>query len=108
MNTWVWQWILSFRMKNNTRHLDGETVVFQLPGYASKKEKNERFFSSPFYTHPQGYKMCVVVNGNGEGEGAHVSVFIMLFEGRYDNQLHWPILGTVIFELLNSWLMTST
>ena len=82
---------------------EGETVVFQLPGYASKKEKNEIFYSTPFYTHPGGYKMCIMVyaNGNGDGGGTHVSVFTKLLEGRYDNQLHWPFLGTATYELLN-------
>ena len=32
---------------------------------------------------------------------AHVSVFTKLLEGRYDDQLHWPFLGTVTYELLN-------
>ena len=35
------------------------------------------------------------------GEGTHIPVFTELLEGRYDNQLHWPFLGTVTYELLN-------
>ena len=82
---------------------EGEAVIFQLPEYASKKEKNERFYSTPFYTHPGGYKMYVRVdtNGNGDGKGTHVSLFTELLEGLYDNQLRWPFLGTVTYELLN-------
>ena len=82
---------------------EGEAVVFQLPGYASKKEKNEIFYSTPFYSHPGGYKMCIRIdaNGYGDGKGTHVSVFTKLLEDRYDNQLHWPFLGTVTYELLN-------
>ena len=82
---------------------EGEAVVFQLPGYASKKEKNESFYSTPFYTHPGGYKMSIRIdtNGHGDGEGTHVSVFSELLEGRYDNQLQWPFLGTAIVEQLN-------
>ena len=82
---------------------EGEAVAIQLPGFASKKEKNEIFFCTPFYTHPGGYKMCIAIyaNGNGDGEGTHVSVFTKLSEGHYDNQLHWPFLGTVMVEVLN-------
>ena len=82
---------------------EGDAIVFELPGYASKKENNETFYSTPFYTHPGGYKMCINVdaNGYGEGEGTHVSVFTVLLEGRYDDQLHWPFQGTVTYELLN-------
>ena len=82
---------------------EGEAVIFQLPGYASKKEKNETFYSTPFYTHPGGYKMCVNVdaNGYGDGKGSHVSAFFKLVDGHYDTKLQWPFLGTVTFELLN-------
>ena len=82
---------------------EGEAVVFQIPGYLSKKEKNETFYSTPFYTHSGGYKMCINVDANGYGddEGTHIPVFTELLEGRYDNQLHWPFLGTVTIELLN-------
>ena len=83
--------------------LQKDAVTFQLTGYASKKERNERFFSTPFYTHPSGYKMCISIdcNGNGNGKGSHVSVFTKLLEGRCDGQLYWPFLGTVTYELLN-------
>ena len=37
-------------------------------------------------------------NGSGVGKGTHVSVFTKLLD---DDQLHWPFLGTVTFELLN-------
>ena len=82
---------------------EGEAVVFQLQEYASKKEKDETFCSTPFYTHPGGYKMRIHVdaNGRGHGKGTHVSVFTKLLEGHYDNKLYWPFLGTVTVELLN-------
>ena len=82
---------------------EGEALVFKLPGYHSKKEKNEEFYFTPFYTSPGGYKMCTSVdaNGRGDGKGTHVSVFTELLKGRYDDQLHWPFLGTVTYEVLN-------
>ena len=81
----------------------GEALVFKLSGYASKKENNEIFKSIPFYTSPGGYKMCIRVdaNGCGDGKGTHVSVFTTLLEGRYDDQLHRPFMGTVTYQLLN-------
>ena len=82
---------------------EGEALVFKLSGYASKKKNYEVFKSIPFYTSPGGYKMCIGVDANGVGYGAgtHVSVYTTLLEGSYDDQLHWPFLGTVICELLN-------
>ena len=57
----------------------------------------------PFYTHSGGYKICIYVDANGYGDGncSHISVFIKILAGCYDNQLHWPFLGTVTYELLN-------
>jgi len=81
----------------------GENFVFKLPDYAIKKEKNKIFTTNPFYTHPEGYKMCVEVDVNGDstGEDSHLSIFTRLLNGRYDNRLNWPFLGTVTYELLN-------
>ena len=47
--------------------------------------------------------MCINADANGYGAGAgtHVSVFTELLKGHYDDQLHWPFLGTVTYELLN-------
>ena len=82
---------------------EGEALLFKLSGYASKKENNKAFWSIPFYVTPGGYKMCIRVDANGYGAGAgtYVSVFTELVQGRYDDQLHWPFLGTITYELLN-------
>ena len=47
--------------------------------------------------------MCIKVypNGNGIGQGSHVSVYLGLLEGPNDESLHWPFLGTLEFKLLN-------
>ena len=61
---------------------EGEAVVFQLPGYANKKEKHERFYSTPFYSHPGGYKMCIRIHANGDshGKGIHVSILTKILK----------------------------
>ena len=47
--------------------------------------------------------MCIKVypNGDGDGKGTHVSVFVHILKGDNDDNLKWPIIGTVKFELLN-------
>ena len=94
---------VSSREEQHKTLSEGEAIVFKLPGYASNKEKNEKFKSTPFYTNPGGYKMCIRVypNGLGAGQGTHVSFFCEQVQGCYDDQLHWPFLGTVTYELLN-------
>ena len=60
--------------------------------------------SDGFYTHPNGYKMCLTVfaNGVGRGRDSHVSVFATLMKGEYDDDLNWPFRGQVAVELLES------
>ena len=59
--------------------------------------------SFPFYSHPQGYKMCLKVfpHGCGIGQGTYVSVFVQLMKGEFDDCLQWPFQGTVVLQLCN-------
>jgi len=45
--------------------------------------------------------MIVYANGYGKGEGTHVSVFLCLLKGPYDDDLTWPLKGQFRVELLN-------
>ena len=49
-------------------------------------------YSPPFYTGKNGYKMCIraYLNGDGGGEGTHLSIFFVLMRGEYDPLLQWP------------------
>ena len=40
-------------------------------------------------------------NGSGSGAGTHVSVFVCLMCGEYDDDLPWPFRGDVTIQLLN-------
>ena len=60
-------------------------------------------YSPPFYTSPQGYRMCVraYLNGDGIGKGTHLSVFFVLMRSEHDNLLSWPFKQSVHFTLIN-------
>jgi len=49
-------------------------------------------YSPPFYTGRNGYKVCIraYLNGDGTGEGTHLSIFFILMRGEYDPLLQWP------------------
>ena len=91
-------------------HLAMETVIeqqvkekpciFKMPEF---KQHKSSWYSPPFYTRPGGYKMCVSVNANGNGDAAdtHVSVFAYLMKGRNDDTLPWPFPEKVTFTRLN-------
>ena len=60
-------------------------------------------YSPPFYTGRNGYKMCIraYLNGDGSGEGTHLSIFFVLMKGEYDPLLQWPFESKVSFVLVN-------
>ena len=43
----------------------------------------------------------VVVNGSGSGKGTHLSLYVNLLKGEYDDQLQWPFNATITVQLLN-------
>jgi len=55
-------------------------IKLMMTNFAEIKRSDGEWYSPPFYTHPQGYKMCLKVNANGRGggEGTHVSVYAYL------------------------------
>ena len=78
-------------------------MEFIISDFSEKKEANEVWNSSPFYTHNRGYKFClkVYLNGEGTARGSHISVYAALMRGEYDSELEWPFEGDIRVELLN-------
>ena len=74
-------------------------VTFSIDHFSVRKAHNEKWISSPFYTHCRGgYKMCLSVlpNGNKEVQGNYVSLFVHLMQGEFDDHLKWPFPGALI------------
>jgi TNF receptor-associated factor 4 len=61
------------------------------------------WFSPHFYTHPNGYKMClgVVANGIDRDKGTHISVFVHMMQGEFDDDLKWPFRGKFTINMVN-------
>ena len=89
---WQWQWQASL-------------VPFTTSLYFFEQHKidSDHWYSPPFYTHPQGYKMRLNVDANGYGDrkGTHISVFAHLMRGEFDDHLKWPFQGHVTVAILN-------
>ena len=109
---------LNFNPTTNSQYLKNDRLRFRIvdievPGvlptrrtmirFEQHKIENDNWFSPPFYTHPQGYKMCLKVdaNGDGEGKGTHVSAIAYLIRGEFDDHLQWPFRGRVVIQLCN-------
>ena len=67
------------------------------------KYTEEEVFSPAFYTHTHGYRMCVRVypNGYGDGKGTHVSIFVFMMRGPFDDNLKWPFRGEITIQIVN-------
>ena len=76
-------------------------VDIVMDGFEKHKKSNDAWYSPPFYTHLGGYRMCLRVdaNGYGDGKGTHVSVFVYLTRGEFDDLLKWPFRGDVTIQL---------
>ena len=93
-----------FRLENQSSLSEGRLqVTVMVPEYIYKKKNNCSHVSEPFFTSLTGYKMCLEVyaNGQGDGKGSHLSVYLKILHGPHDDQLEWPLKGTFIIELLN-------
>ncbi|XP_019854917.1 PREDICTED: kinectin-like [Amphimedon queenslandica] len=76
-------------------------VEVLMTSFASHHKSNKHWYSPGFYSHHNGYKLCLRVRANGESEGSetHLSIYIHLMRGEYDDTLKWPVRGRVNLEL---------
>ena len=86
-------------------HISIVPITFTIDGYKSRYARKDRGWTSPcFYTHPRGYRMCLLVDvggPTGPSEGVFMSVYLNLTRGDYDADLKWPFLGSVTISLLS-------
>ncbi|XP_060094693.1 TNF receptor-associated factor 2-like [Heteronotia binoei] len=65
--------------------------------------KKRSIYSPVFATHAFGYHLCVRMypDGDGIGKGSHLSLFLAIAKGPYDDILPWPFQLKVTFILLD-------
>ena len=73
-------------------------VTFTVDHFSVRKTHDEEWISPPFYTHFGGYKMCLSIFPNGiqEAQGNHVSVYLHMMSGEFDDHLKWPFPGALV------------
>ena len=88
---------------NHTDRQPVKVVEFVMKGFEKLKRERTAWYSSPFYTHTRGYKMCLQVNadGLGQGKGTHVSAYLHMMRGEFDDELRWPFRGQVTLQLVD-------
>ena len=67
------------------------------------KRVSDKWFSPPFYSGPDEYKLQLTVHANGmdSGKDTHVSVGVSLMKGEYDESLNWPFNSEISIQVLN-------
>ena len=78
-------------------------ITFTINKFDQLRQANKWWYSRPFFSHVAGYKlgMFVFCNGVLDGKNTHISVFLYLVRGEYDNDLDWPFQGSVTIHLIN-------
>ena len=76
---------------------------FTVTNFTYHRERSLSWYSSPFYSHFAGYKLCLRLdaNGDGRGKGSHISLYVSLMKGEHDDWLTWPFHGEVTVLMLN-------
>ena len=78
-------------------------IVITMGNFKQLKSDEVMWYSPPFYSHREGYKMCLEVHPNGYGTSYSkaVSMFVVFVKGEYDSYLKWPFSGRVTVEVQN-------
>ena len=71
--------------------------------YNEHKRVDDEWYSVPFYSTTNGYKLQLRVDANGfaSGKNTHLSVGVCLMRGEKDETLKWPLNSEITIQLLN-------
>ena len=76
---------------------------FTVSNFVLHKQGGTQWTCPSFYSEVGGYKMAIEVSANGEGvgRGTHVSVYIRIMHGEFDDILRWPLRASVTIQLIS-------
>jgi TNF receptor-associated factor 6 len=82
------QWKITEFARRSREAQNGTTTVIHSPG---------------FYSSFRGHKMCLRVNLNGveSGYGTHLSLFVHLMRGEFDDEVTWPFAGKIRLTVID-------
>lgn len=79
-------------------------VNVTMTNFEEHLKSNKHWVSQGFYTHTNGYKMCLRVTPNGQCTGKdtyYVIIGVYLLKGEFDTELLWPFCGDITIQLLS-------
>ncbi|ESO02952.1 hypothetical protein HELRODRAFT_81197, partial [Helobdella robusta] len=99
---------LDNRFQNLEQTSYNGVLLWKVTNYREHKNKavigqTTSLYSQSFYTSRYGYKMCarIYLNGDGIGNGTHISMFFVIMKGDYDTILEWPFRHKVTLMILD-------
>ena len=86
------QSIVALTMEGHVIETINMPLTFQMVNYSEFRRSGKVWYSAPFYV-AGGYKMCLAAyaNGQGSGQGSHLSASLCLMKGEFDDELAWPV-----------------
>ena len=77
-------------------------VILEVPNYFTMRTGNYKadWSSAPFFAYEGGYLIRLIVPAAGSDD-THLSVFLQLMKGPYDDILYFPLYGYFVVELIS-------
>ena len=78
-------------------------IMLKMDDFHYYSTNREPWYSHPFYSSPLGYKLCLCVYASGicSGQFTHISVYVHLMAGEFDDNQEWPLELKFTVELQN-------
>jgi len=77
-------------------------LIIKMTNFEQKKRSHQLWVSSPFYTEPFGYKLCLCIYPAGDNNQGYLSLYFVVMKGQFDEILPWPFQKRVYLSLLNT------
>ena len=78
-------------------------VYLEMPDFDKHATTNTEWYSTPFFAYKGGYimRLQAYAAGTDDGKGTHLSVYLHIMKGPYDDKLKWPPRGQFSIELID-------
>ena len=78
-------------------------TILKMDDFHYYSTNREPWYSHPFYSEPLGYKFCLCVYASGicSGQLTHISTYLHLMAGEFDENQEWPLELSFTIELQN-------
>ena len=87
-------------LEEKVKELDNTTHKFMMQKFYKYRHEHKEWRSPPFYTHQQGYRLCLVCDASSK-VSHHLGVYVCLMMGEFDEFLEFPVRGELTIHLVD-------